>query len=198
MTTAVKKTAGMLLPAIVEHSLRKNADHMQQVMAFHSMYGAPMHPLTNDDPEFSHMDNERVGLRLGLISEEFAELFEKGFGVEEVEITYKVADGSRQQQYNDHAMRTGKLQFPKRDGAEVADALGDLIYVIYGFALEMGYDMRAVVEEIHASNMTKLDADGMPIIADGSDPKFPKGKVLKGPDYMEPNIPAALKWGDSE
>lgn len=64
---------------------------------------------------------------------------------------------------------------------EVADALGDMLYVIHGTALCYGIDLDAVVEEIHRSNMTKLGEDGRPIYRDD-------GKVLKGPNYEPPNI----------
>src|SRR4051794_12193429 len=43
----------------------------------------------------------------------------------------------------------------KRDIIEMADALGDIIYVVCGFALEAGIDLQAVLNEIQASNMTK-------------------------------------------
>lgn len=193
-TTAGNVARTMLdLPPLAAQSLHKNADHMMQLIGFHSLYDVPMAPLQNDDPEFSHMSDERVSLRLGLISEEFAELFEKGFGVN-VDIHYTVRAGGGETGFNDHAMKTGKVLAHTRrahgaaairNGTEVADALGDLIYVIYGFALELGYDLRAVVEEIHASNLTKLGEDGKPILRED-------GKVLKGPNYREPNIPAVL------
>lgn len=72
-----------------------------------------------------------------------------------------------------------------RDLIEVADALGDLIYVVTGFAIEAGIDLQAVVAEIHASNMTKLDSDGSVI-------RREDGKILKGPNYRRPDIRTAL------
>ena len=186
------------LPPLAATSLGKSADHMMQLIGFHSLYNVPMAPMGNEDPEFRHMDNERVSLRLGLISEEFKELFEDGFGVK-VDITYSTTDcRGREHPFNDHAMKTGKvlnerdsdgIAFRCRKGAAVADALGDLVYVIYGMALEMGYDLRDVIQEIHGSNMTKLGEDGKPIYRED-------GKVLKGPNYMKPNISAALGWED--
>ena len=67
----------------------------------------------------------------------------------------------------------------------VADALADIVYVAYGTAHTYGVDLDAVLDEVHASNMTKLGADGAPI-------RRADGKVLKGPDYRPPDIGAAL------
>lgn len=67
------------------------------------------------------------------------------------------------------------------DIVEVADAIADLLYVIYGAALTFGIPVREVFTEVHRSNMTKLDDDGRPIYrADG--------KVMKGPNFSPPNL----------
>jgi predicted HAD superfamily Cof-like phosphohydrolase len=67
----------------------------------------------------------------------------------------------------------------------IADALGDLAYVIAGAALEFGIPLEEVIEEIHRANMSKLGADGKPITrADG--------KSLKGPNYTPPDIAGVL------
>ena len=74
------------------------------------------------------------------------------------------------------------------DMVEVADALGDMLYILCGTILEHGmqYKIEEVFEEIQRSNMSKLGADGKPIYrADG--------KVLKGPNYFKPDIAAILK-----
>lgn len=69
--------------------------------------------------------------------------------------------------------------------AAIADALGDLLYVTYGAAIEHGIPLDVVVEEIHRSNLSKLGEDGKPIYR--SD-----GKVLKGPNFTEPNLQLVL------
>ena len=75
------------------------------------------------------------------------------------------------------------------DIVEVADALGDIIYVAIGTAISYGIDISKVVKEIHRSNMSKLDADGQPIVrADG--------KVMKGPNYTEPDLTSILFSSD--
>jgi predicted HAD superfamily Cof-like phosphohydrolase len=67
----------------------------------------------------------------------------------------------------------------------VADALADIVYVAYGTAHVYGIDLDVVLDEVHASNMTKLGADGRPV-------RRSDGKILKGPDYRPPDIAAAL------
>lgn len=67
----------------------------------------------------------------------------------------------------------------------IADALADIVYVAYGTAHVYGIDLDAVLDEVHASNMTKLDAAGQPI-------RRADGKILKGPDYRPPDIAAVL------
>jgi predicted HAD superfamily Cof-like phosphohydrolase len=73
------------------------------------------------------------------------------------------------------------------DLAEVADALGDMLYILCGTILEHGmqHKIEEVFEEIQRSNMSKLGKDGKPIYRED-------GKVLKGPEYFKPNIQAIL------
>ncbi|WP_394750483.1 pyrophosphohydrolase domain-containing protein [Spongiimicrobium salis] len=74
------------------------------------------------------------------------------------------------------------------DMVEVADALGDMLYILCGTILEHGmqYKIEEVFEEIQRSNMSKLGADGKPIYRED-------GKVLKGPNYFKPDIATILK-----
>ncbi len=73
------------------------------------------------------------------------------------------------------------------DLVEVADALGDMLYILCGTILEHGmqHKIEEVFEEIQRSNMSKLGADGKPVYRED-------GKVLKGPNYFRPNIRAVL------
>jgi predicted HAD superfamily Cof-like phosphohydrolase len=66
------------------------------------------------------------------------------------------------------------------------DALGDLTYVIYGMAIEMGVNLDNILDEIQRSNMSKLGEDGQPIYRDD-------GKVLKGPNYSPPDLASILR-----
>jgi NTP pyrophosphatase (non-canonical NTP hydrolase) len=72
-----------------------------------------------------------------------------------------------------------------KDIVEVADALGDIVYLCYDFAIACGIPLDAVFNEIHRSNMTKLDENGQPLFRED-------GKILKGPNYERPNIAAVL------
>lgn len=73
------------------------------------------------------------------------------------------------------------------DLVEVADALGDMLYILAGTIIEHGmqYKIAEVFDEIQRSNMSKLGEDGKPIYRED-------GKVLKGPDYFKPNIQEIL------
>lgn len=73
------------------------------------------------------------------------------------------------------------------DLVEVADALGDMLYILCGTMLSHGMQdkIEAVFNEIQRSNMSKLGADGKPIYRED-------GKVMKGPNYFKPNIKSIL------
>lgn len=67
------------------------------------------------------------------------------------------------------------------DIVEIADALGDLLYVVLGSAVEHGLDLEPILGEIHRSNMSKLGEDGKPVLRED-------GKILKGPRFFLPNL----------
>lgn len=73
------------------------------------------------------------------------------------------------------------------DLIEVADALGDMLYILCGTIIEHGMQdkIEAVFKEIQRSNMSKLGEDGKPIYRED-------GKVLKGPNYFKPDIAKVL------
>jgi predicted HAD superfamily Cof-like phosphohydrolase len=74
------------------------------------------------------------------------------------------------------------------DIVEIADALGDMLYILCGTILEHGlqHKIEEVFDEIQRSNMSKLGSDGKPIYRED-------GKVMKGPNYFKPNFEAILK-----
>ena len=74
-----------------------------------------------------------------------------------------------------------------KDLIEVADALGDMLYILCGTILDHGlqHKIEEVFAEIHRSNMSKLDANGKPIYRED-------GKVMKGPNYFPPDITRIL------
>lgn len=83
------------------------------------------------------------------------------------------------------------------DLVEVADALADQLYILCGTILEHG--LQNVIEEcfseIQRSNLSKLDAEGLPIINGENgvfDESRPKGKILKSKNYSEPDLKSII------
>ena len=74
------------------------------------------------------------------------------------------------------------------DMVEVADALGDMLYILCGTMVTHGMQdvMAEVFRTIQESNMSKLGADGQPIYRED-------GKVMKGPNYFRPDIAGVLR-----
>ena len=73
----------------------------------------------------------------------------------------------------------------QRDMVGIADALTDILYVVYGTGHSYGIDLDECFQEVHSSNMSKLGEDGKPIRRDD-------GKILKGPNYFEPDLESIL------
>ncbi len=73
------------------------------------------------------------------------------------------------------------------DLVEIADALGDMLYILCGTILSHGLQekIEEVFDEIQRSNMSKLDKNGEPIYRED-------GKVLKSDQYFKPNIKTIL------
>lgn len=67
------------------------------------------------------------------------------------------------------------------DAENLLKELADLVYVTYGYAATFNWNLDEAVRRVHASNMSKLDTDGKPLYRED-------GKVLKGPNYAEPNL----------
>jgi predicted HAD superfamily Cof-like phosphohydrolase len=74
-----------------------------------------------------------------------------------------------------------------KDIVEIADALGDQLYILCGTILKHGlqHKIEEVFEEIQRSNMSKLDDNGQPIFRED-------GKILKSDRYFKPNIKTVL------
>ena len=75
----------------------------------------------------------------------------------------------------------------KGDLVEIADAIGDKLYILCGTILKHGlqHKIEEVFNEIHRSNMSKLDNNGKPIVRED-------GKILKSNQYFKPNINSVL------
>jgi len=72
-----------------------------------------------------------------------------------------------------------------RDMVQIADALTDILYVTYGAGHAFGIDLDDCFQEVHSSNMSKLGEDGRPMHRED-------GKVMKGPNYFEPDLERIL------
>lgn len=72
-----------------------------------------------------------------------------------------------------------------KDMVEIADALTDILYVVYGAGHTFGIDLDECFTEVHASNMSKLGEDGTPVKADN-------GKIMKGPGFFAPDLESIL------
>jgi len=157
------------MPYDIVNSL--NGSERDMVLTFHKVNKIPN---TNVDT----ITDDRLAMRLGLLVEELKELFEDGFNIT-LDISYLTG---KNVYYNikDALSSTGI-----RNLAGIADAQADIAYVNHGLAIELDYNLSEVFKEVHASNMTKLDNEGNPILrADG--------KILKGPNFIEPNIEKAI------
>ena len=75
------------------------------------------------------------------------------------------------------------LACENQDLTEIADALGDKLYILCGTILKHGMQdiIEKVFDEIHSSNMSKVGEDGKAIMRED-------GKILKGPNYFKPNL----------
>jgi len=73
------------------------------------------------------------------------------------------------------------------DIVEIADALGDQLYILCGTILKHGLQNKImdVFKEIQRSNMSKLDKEGKPIYRED-------GKVMKSELYFKPDIKSIL------
>jgi predicted HAD superfamily Cof-like phosphohydrolase len=85
-----------------------------------------------------------------------------------------------------------KQAFSEGDVVAYADAVADLLYVVYGTADEAGIDVDAVFAEVHRSNMSKVGADGKVL-------RREDGKILKPDTYSPPDVESVLDaqvvWG---
>lgn len=146
-----------------------NLQHeFHQVGDFHAAFGVTSRttPTTSIAPE------ERL-LRVKLVVEEALE-FAEAMGV-----VVNIGEISGEAYY----------EVPRHtsiDLIEVADALADSLYVVYGSAHTLGIPIREVFAEVHRSNMAKLGPDGKPIYREGDN------KVLKPEGWTKPDIAGVL------
>jgi predicted HAD superfamily Cof-like phosphohydrolase len=128
-----------------------------------------------------------------------SKLYEKIKSVEEFHDIFKIGNASEITliEERDYTLRYNLIKEENEeyleackngDIIEVADALGDQLYILFGTILKHGlqYKIEEVYDEIHRSNMSKLDEKGEPIYRED-------GKILKSDLYFRPNIKSVLE-----
>ncbi len=127
-----------------------------------------------------------------------SKLYEKIRSVEEFHNTFKIGNASEIKliEEKDYTLRYNLIKeeneeyldaCQKGDIIEIADALGDQLYILFGTILKHGLEhkIEEVYDEIHRSNMSKLDEQGQPIYRED-------GKILKSNLYFRPDIKKVL------
>jgi len=122
---------------------------------------------------------------------EHVETFHTAFGIKNnYELTSDLTEADVMLRYK--LMREENEEYleaaQKGDIVEIADALGDQLYILCGTILRHGlqHKIAEVFEEIQRSNMSKLDPNGKPIYRED-------GKVLKSELYFRPDIKTILQ-----
>ena len=99
-------------------------------------------------------------------------------GIDKINLRFKLMEEENQEYFE---------AAKNNDIVEVADALGDMLYILCGTIIEHGMQdkIEEIFDEIQKSNLSKLGEDGKPIYRND-------GKVMKGPNYFKPNISEIL------
>ena len=86
----------------------------------------------------------------------------------------------------DEELKELKEAIEKKSITDVADALTDILYITYGAGHAFGINLDKCFTEVQNSNMSKLGKDGKPIYNE-------QGKVMKGPNFFEPDLGKLLR-----
>ena len=146
----------------------------EMVKEFHELMGLP----ALDSPQVP--DAERVKLRINLLLEEVIEVIDALSGSPSRWVDKMVG---RLHHAGRCIEEMSDEDFKDLDLPHFAKELCDVKYVVEGFAVEFGIPLDEAFEEVHSSNMSKVDDDGNVIYSD-------EGKVLKGENYRK----ADLSW----
>lgn len=152
------------------------------VREFYGAFGEPIHGgVPSAAPEV--ISDERLQLKLALIIEEVSEL---------LDATYSEAVGEKIRTAWQSAIDAGLTANPTRDLVEMFDAVLDIDVVVNGLAIETNMPVVDGLAEVHRGNMSKLAEDGSAIRSDGTD-GYPLNKILKGPNYVAPDLLTVLR-----
>ena len=102
--------------------------------------------------------------------------------MEELEEYYSASHKLKRRDLEDGSHKAERVVEP----IEQADAIGDMLYLLFGAVIDAGLEdkIEAILDEIHRSNMSKIE-DGVVL-------RREDGKVLKGKNYFKPNIEQIL------
>jgi predicted HAD superfamily Cof-like phosphohydrolase len=127
-----------------------------------------------------------------------SKLYEKIKSVEEFHVTFKIGNAHETKLIDerDYTLRYNLIKEENEeyleackngDIVEIADAIGDQLYILFGTILKHGlqHKIEEVYDEIHRSNMSKLDEKGEPVFRED-------GKILKSNLYFKPDIKKVL------
>lgn len=104
-----------------------------------------------------------------------------GFTINETPTLIDMELGAIRHFHTEKELRELADAIAQRDLVEIADALADLLYFVYGTGVAYGLDLESIFAEVHRSNMTKERPEG------GGDKK-----AVKGTDYTPPDIASIL------
>lgn len=136
-------------------------NHLQQAIEFRQTY---KQPIRSGELMFMKGDDPLIStlrMQIGCIQEEGNEL------VEAISTWVLASDGDAE------LVPDAKIHVIKE--------LADLVYVCYQLAAFLGVNIGEALDRVHLSNMSKLDENGQPIFNQA-------GKVMKGPNYKEPDL----------
>jgi len=154
----------------------------ETVREFYGAFGEPIHTgVPSAAPEV--ISDERLQLKIALIIEEVSEL---------LDATYSEAVGQKIKDAWKAAIDEDLLKNPERDLVEMFDAVLDIDVVVNGLAIETNMPVVDGLAEVHRGNMSKLDENGRAIRSDGTD-GYPLHKILKGPNYVAPDLKTVLE-----
>ena len=170
-----------LSPPCMPRKIRSDEAFLSRALRqFHAPYEHPNF-LENEPVDLTtEVGKEELRFRFLLIGEEFAELCQAIFG----------KAGARLLELAIGEVANRDVSDMPVDPVEVIDALGDMLYLIVGAFVALGVPFEKVLREIHASNMSKLGADGKPI-------KREDGKIMKGENFRPPNLAPFLTGGST-
>ncbi len=164
--------------------MRHIADRtLRLVRDFHHAFGQPV----EDEPSMPHhnraqeMDLEDMARRMDMLSDDLMSMAKHHDG----HLSFLRLQLCQEELAE---LAVGLLN---QDPVECLDALCDMRYVADGAALSLGLApvFNPAFEEVHRSNMSKLDEDGEPVLS-------PAGRVMKPPTYMPPELGQFVTGGD--